>query len=127
MRMTLTLGPDTRALAARYAATFADGTRVTFEDPERTEAQARLRRRLLAELAQRARCAGVKLTAEDWEALMIGALMTARILPGLDDPRTFVVLPARQRRSKDQENQMIELILAVAAEQGLQLSTEGME
>jgi hypothetical protein len=111
------------AEARRRAAAFItheapQGYCVTISEPTRTLEQNALMWPLLACLSSQVVWYGVKMSDEDWKDLLTASLRKQRSAPGIDGG--FVVFGERTKTySKAQFSELIELIMAFGAEQGV--------
>lgn len=100
------------------------GTRVEFKAPRRSIDQNALLWALLTDIASQVVWYGQKLSAEDWKDVLTASLRKARVVPGID-PGTFVPLGMRTSdMSKAEFSDLIELIYAFGAQQGVKFHTE---
>ncbi len=100
------------------------GTRVEFKAPRRSTDQNALLWSLLTDIASQVVWYGQKLSAEDWKDVLTASLRKARVVPGID-PGTFVPLGMRTSdMSKAEFSELIELIYAFGAQQGVKFHTE---
>lgn len=93
------------------------GTTVTFQPPTRTNDQNALMWALLTEVAVQVPWHGLRLSADDWKLIFMQALNSEmRIVPNLDGTG-FVNLGTRTSKlTKAEMSDLIELILAFAAQ-----------
>lgn len=95
------------------------GTRVEFKAPRRSIDQNALLWSLLTDIASQVVWYGQKLSAEDWKDVLTASLRKARVVPGID-PGTYVPLGMRTSdMSKSEFSDLIELIHAFGAQQGV--------
>jgi len=100
------------------------GTRVEFKAPRRSVDQNALLWSLLTDIASQVVWYGQKLSAEDWKDVLYASLRKARVVPGID-PGTFVLLGMRTSdMSKSEFSDLLELIYAFGAQQGVKFHTE---
>ncbi|WP_292041531.1 recombination protein NinB [Massilia sp. UBA6681] len=120
MKRTFILAHDAaRQNAIRYIAEAPAGYCVTVAEPTRTLEQNALMWPLLQKLADQVVWYGVKLSADDWKDLLTASLRKQRSAPGLDGG--FVVFGERTRTySKAEFSELIELIYAFGAQQGVE-------
>jgi len=122
-RATLILHNDpAREKAAHWCRNLPVGTKVEFKAPRRSLDQNALMWSRLSEIAQQVEWYGVKLSAEDWKDVLSASLRKARVVPGID-PGTYVPLGMRTSdMTKEEMTNLLELIAAFAAQQGVELS-----
>lgn len=98
------------------------GTRVEFKAAKRTIPQNDKLWACLTEVAQQIVWHGQKLTPTDWKDIFTASLRKARVVPGID-PGSFVLLGLHtSEMSKSELSDLIELIHAFGAEQGVVFS-----
>ncbi len=98
----------------------ADGKRLTVkvEEERRSSLQNRLLWAALSDLSEQVNWYGEKLTPEEWKHVTSAAMKKQRAVKGIDGG--FVVLGQRtSRMSKAEFSELIELIYAFGAEQGV--------
>lgn len=119
-RHILTLANEAvRERAVRWIRALPPGTRVEFREPARSLEQNALLWALLADLAKQVNWHGQHLSADDWKDVLTASLRRARIVPGID-PGSFVVLGLRtSKMGRAEFSDLIELIHAFGAEQGV--------
>ena len=118
--LTLNTAAD-RAKAAAWIAKAPDGTRVEFKASKRSLPQNDRLWAALTEISQQVEWYGQKLSAEDWKDMFTASLRKARVVPGLD-AGSFVPLGMRTSdMSKQEFSDLLELINAFAAQQGVLL------
>lgn len=124
-RATLILAtPAVRDKAHTWIDRVPAGTRVEFKAPRRSIDQNALLWSLLTDIASQVVWYGQKLSAEDWKDVLTASLRKARVVPGID-PGTFVPLGMRTSdMSKAEFSDLIELIYAFGAQQGVKFHTE---
>lgn len=94
-------------------------TRVEFKAPRRSVDQNALLWALLTDIASQVVWYGQKLSSEDWKDVLTASLRKTRVVPGID-PGTFVPLGMRTSdMSKAEFSDLIELIYAFGAQQGV--------
>ena len=122
-RAALVLANDhIRDKAAHWCRKLPVGTKVEFKAPRRSLNQNNLLWQRLTEIAQAVEWYGVKLSAEDWKDVFSASLRKARVVPGID-PGTYVPLGMRTSdMTKEEMTNLLELIAAFAAQQGVELS-----
>lgn len=101
------------------------GTRVEIAEPARTDAQNRLLWPLLTTLSVKLKWHGLTLSPEDWKDVMTAGLKReARMVPNMDG-NGFVALGMRtSTMTKAEFSELIELIHAFAAREGIELERE---
>lgn len=126
MKRTFILAHDAaRQNAIRYIAEAPAGYCVTVGEPTRSLEQNSLMWPLLQKLADQVVWYGVKLSADDWKDLLTASLRKQRSAPGLDGG--FVVFGERTRTySKAEFSELLELIYAFGAQQGVQFEKTGV-
>lgn len=88
---------------------------------KRSDAQNRLLWARLGELSRQVNWHGQKLTPEDWKDVLTAALRKQRVVPGVDGG--FVVLGQRtSQMSKSEMSELLELIGAFGAQQGVEFA-----
>jgi len=118
--LTLNTAAD-RAKATAWIAKAPDGTRVEFKASKRSLPQNDRLWAALTEISQQVEWYGQKLSAEDWKDMFTASLRKARVVPGLD-AGSFVPLGMRTSdMSKQEFSDLLELINAFAAQQGVLL------
>jgi hypothetical protein len=111
-----------RGKAADLCMRLPEGTKVEFKAPRRSLDQNALMWSRLSEIAAQVEWYGAKLTAEDWKDVLSASLRKARVVPGID-PGTYVPLGMRTSdMTKEEMTNLLELIAAFAAQQGVELS-----
>lgn len=123
-RWSFVLGAD-RQQIHRWIDRAPIGFRVEIAEPKRTDAQNRLLWPLLTALSTRLKWHGQTLSPEDWKDLLTAGLKRElRIVPNLDG-NGFVSLGARtSTMTKAEFSELIELIQAFAAREGVSLEPE---
>lgn len=92
---------------------------VEISGPKRTPEQNNFMWSLLEQISKHVVWYGQKLSAEDWKDVLTAALRGHRVVPGIH-AGTFVVLGMRtSRMTKARMSELIELIQAFGAEQGV--------
>lgn len=124
-RATLILAtPAVRDKAHNWIDRVPPGTRVEFKAPRRSVDQNALLWALLTDIASQVVWYGQKLSAEDWKDVLTASLRKARVVPGIE-AGTFVPLGMRTSdMSKAEFSELIELIYAFGAQQGVRFHTE---
>lgn len=88
---------------------------------KRSDPQNRLMWARLGELSRQVNWHGQKLTPEDWKDVLTAALRKQRVVPGVDGG--FVVLGQRtSQMSKSEMSELLELIGAFGAQQGVEFA-----
>lgn len=112
-----------RANAAECVRTAPEGWVVEVKEPTRTLDQNALMWPLLEDISTQVDWYGHKLTDEEWKDVLTAALKKQKTVPGIDGG--FVVLGARtSKMSKADFAELIELIFAFGAEQGVKFRTD---
>lgn len=121
-RATITLNSkQRREQAARWVWSAPDGTRLTFAEAKRTDAQSRLMWDLLTDIARQVRWHGQRLTAEDWKIVFLAGLnQEMRLVPNLDGTGFINLGRSSSNLSVKEMAALIELILAFGAREGVQ-------
>lgn len=131
MSKTLVLSSDTvRQTALSWIKIAPDRSTVTFERPKRTPPQNRLMWHLLGQLERKARYHGYKLDKEEWKLVMLSGLRTElRLVPSLNNDGVVSLDRSSSRLSVQEMGDMITLIEAWAATNGVELvrTMEGYE
>lgn len=124
-RATLILAsPSVRDKAHNWIDRVPAGTRLEFKAPRRSVDQNALLWALLTDIASQVVWYGQKLSAEDWKDVLTASLRKARVVPGID-AGTFVPLGMRTSdMSKAEFSELIELIYAFGAHQGVKFHNE---
>ena len=122
-RATLTLSSKARRdQAIRWIMAAKDGTRLTFAEPKRTDAQSRLMWDLLTDVARQVPWHGVRLSADDWKIVFMSSLnQEMRLVPNLDGTGFINLGRSSSKLSVAEMGQLIDLILAFCAEHGVQV------
>ncbi|EIM25704.1 recombination protein NinB [Microvirga lotononidis] len=122
-RATLILANDqVRQRAIKWIGQAKPGTKVEFKAPRRSLDQNALMWMRLGEIAKGVEWYGQYLSAEDWKDILSASLRKARVVPGID-PGTYVPLGMRTSdMTKEEMTNLLELIAAFAAQQGVELS-----
>lgn len=125
-RYTLTITDKaSRDKAALWLSRAPVGMRVTFQEARRSVDQNDLMWSLLGEVSIQARHHGQKLSPEDWKVLFMAGLSTElRIVPNLDGSGFIPLGRSSSKLSKDEMSQLIELIMAWGAQNGVTFSTK---
>lgn len=109
-----------REQAARWCLNAPNGTRVTFAEAKRTDAQNRIMWDLLTDVARQVPWHGVRLSADDWKILFMSALnQEMRLVPNLDGNGFVNLGRSSSRLSVKEMGDLIELILKFCAERGV--------
>lgn len=112
---------EARQKAARWCVLMPPGTRVTFQETKRTPPQNAMMWSLLTEVSVKARWHGLKLSPDDWKLIFLDALAgESRTVPSLDGER-FVSLRRSSELSIKECGEVIGLIDAWAATNGIML------
>ncbi|KAA0970844.1 recombination protein NinB [Aureimonas fodinaquatilis] len=116
--------PVDRERIAELAWKIADGSRVDFSGPRRSNDQNAKLWVMLTKVSEQVEWYGKKLSTEDWKDMFTASLRKARVVPGIDNG-SFVPLGMRTSDMDSAEfSDLIELINAFAAERGVNLSAE---
>lgn len=124
-RWTFIIGKNNRALLRQWIDRAPDGYRLEISEPRRTDAQNRLLWPLLTTLSVKLKWHGLTLSPEDWKDVMTAGLKReARMVPNMDG-NGFVALGMRtSTMTKAEFSELIELIHAFAAREGIELERE---
>lgn len=124
-RWAFTISKANRELIRRWLDRAPDGFRIEIAEPKRTEAQNRLLWPLLTALSVQVKWHGLTLSPEDWKDVMTAGLKReARMVPNMDG-NGFVALGMRtSSMTKAEFGELIELIYAFAAREGVTLSRQ---
>ena len=128
-RATVTLNSkQRREQAVRWVWNAPDGTRLTFAEAKRTDAQSRLMWDLLTDLARQLPWHGVRLTAEDYKILLMAGLnQEMRLVPNIDGTGFVNLGRSSSKLSVKEMSDLIDLIMAFGAEHGVTFYDEGRE
>ncbi len=108
-----------REKAAAWAIKAPDGTRVEFKATKRSIPQNARLWAMLTDVAQQLPWHGQKLKAEDWKYVFLDALKeAARTVPNIDGTG-FVNLRRSSDLSKEEMSELIDLIAAFGAQNGV--------
>lgn len=111
-----------RQTAVKWITQADRGTRLEMKAPRRSLGQNDLLWLRLTEIARKVEWYGARLSAEDWKDVFTASLRKARVVPGID-PGTYVPLGMRTSdMTKEEMTNLLELIGAFAAQQGVELS-----
>ena len=106
-----------RAMQALMAAPMGYG--VSISEPTRTLEQNSLLWPLLTDLSKQVNWYGNKLSQDEWKDVMTAAIKKQKVVPGVDG--SFVVCGQRtSKMGKKEFSDLIEVIYAFGAEQGVQ-------
>ena len=124
-RRAFILHKGTRALIRQWIDTAPDGHRVEIAEPVRSDSQNRIMWVYLTALSEQVKWHGQTLSPEDWKDLLTAGLKRElRIVPNLDG-NGFVSLGARtSTMTKAEFSDLLELIQAFAAREGVLLEQE---
>ena len=124
-RWAFVIGKNNRELIRRWLDRAPDGYRVEIAEPKRTDAQNRLLWPLLSALSIQVKWHGLTLSPDDWKDVMTAGLKReARMVPNMDG-NGFVALGMRtSTMTKAEFSELVELIHAFAAREGVDLSRE---
>jgi hypothetical protein len=116
-----------RAKAKRWIDGVPVNTRITFQEPKRSLEQNAKLWAMLTEVSGHVVWYGQKLSADDWKDVFTASLRKARVVPGLD-AGTYVPLGMRTSdMSKQELGELLELVAAFGAQQGVEFSQQGSE
>jgi hypothetical protein len=108
-----------RLRAVQYVNAAPDGTRVEFKASKRTLPQNDRMWAMLTDIAQQRKHCGRKYTPDQWKVIFLNALgREADFIPSLDE-KTFVPIYSSSDLSKQEMSDMIELMLAWGAQNGV--------
>jgi hypothetical protein len=110
---------DVRKRAHHWINIAPAGTRVEFKQPQRTLDQNSLLWALLMDLSRQVDWYGQKLSPDDWKTVTTASLRKCRVVPGIDHGTVVPLGLSTSRMSKDEFSNLIELIRAFGAEQGV--------
>lgn len=124
-RWAFVIGKNNRELIRRWLDRAPDGYRVEIAEPKRTAAQNRLLWPLLSALSIQVKWHGLTLSPDDWKDVMTAGLKReARMVPNMDG-NGFVALGMRtSTMTKAEFSELVELIHAFAAREGVSLERE---
>lgn len=124
-RWAFVIGKNNRELIRRWLDRAPDGYRVEIAEPKRTAAQNRLLWPLLSALSIHVKWHGLTLSPDDWKDVMTAGLKReARMVPNMDG-NGFVALGMRtSTMTKAEFSELVELIHAFAAREGVSLERE---
>lgn len=88
----------------------------------RTSEQNRLLWAVLSALSEQVDWCGQKLSQEDWKNILTASLKKQRILPGIDGG-FVVVSTSTSQMTKEEFSDLVDLSLAFAAQQGVEVPT----
>lgn len=113
-----------RAMASLMSAPL--GYCLSIQEPTRTLEQNSLLWPLLTDLSRQVNWYGNKLTQEEWKDVMTAAIKKQKVVPGVDG--SFVVCGQRtSKMGKKEFSDLIEVIYAFGAEQGVQWTEKKLE
>ena len=114
-------GEIAKKAACREILAAPEGYVVTLAEPTRTLDQNSLLWPLLTEVSKQVDWYGNKLTADEWKDVFSAAMKKQKVVPGLDGG--FVVCgQSTSRMGKREFSDLVELIYAFGAEQGVVFS-----
>jgi hypothetical protein len=112
--------PSERQRAARWCATAAKGTRVTFQEAKRTTDQNARMWAMLTEVARQVEWHGIKLSADDWKLIVLDALKREkRMAPNLDGTGFVNLGRSSSDLSKTEFSDLFLIIEAFGAREGV--------
>lgn len=115
-----------RVGAANYAMHAPDGWVVTFSEPTRSLDQNALLWPLLDDVSKQVEWYGNRLTSDEWKDVLTAALRKEKVVPGINGG--FVVLGQRtSKMGKREFSELIELVYAFGAQQGVRFRTDRPE
>lgn len=122
-RAVVTINSETdRARIMQLVTRVPMGTRIELKKAKRTIPQNSLLWQRLTDISRQVVWHGEKLTPSDWKDVFTAALRNSHVVPGID-PGTFVSLGLHTSdMSKEEMGELLDLIDAFAAEQGVELS-----
>jgi NinB protein len=126
-RALLVLANDAiRARALRWIAGAPVGTRVTFQEPKRTLPQNDMLWKLLTDIAAQKQHCGRKYPPDAWKAIFMHALgREMKFVPALDGQGFIPLGLSSSNLSKAEMSELLEMILAYGAENGVTWSEPG--
>lgn len=114
------VNPAVRERAIQAVRDAYDGMIVTINEPTRNLEQNSLLWKLLSEISEQIVWHGNRLTPDQWKDVLSASLYSQKVVPGIDGG--FVVCGQRtSKMTKSEFSEMLELIHAFAAEQGVRL------
>ena len=124
-RWSFIVSKNNREMLRRWLDRAPDGFRLEISEPKRTDAQNRLLWPLLTALSTQLKWHGLTLSPEDWKDVMTAGLKReARMVPNMDG-NGFVALGMRtSTMTKAEFSELIELIRAFDAREGIELERE---
>lgn len=116
---------EARRRAAHDVLSASDGWIVTVSEPTRTLDQNALMWPLLEDIAQQVEWYGQRLTGDEWKDVLTAALRKEKVVPGINGG--FVVVGQRtSKMGKREFSELVELIYAFGAQQGVRFRTDGV-
>jgi hypothetical protein len=107
----------------RWARNAPLGTRVEFKEPKRTLSQNDLMWACLTDIARQLQWHGIHMSPDDWKLVFLDALKReVRMVPNLDSNGFVNLGRSSSDLSKDEMSDLIELIFAFSAKQGVILT-----
>lgn len=114
--MIILNGNYTREKAAKWVAGVPNGTRLTFQEPKRSNDQNAKMWCLLSEIAAQLPWHGQKLTPDDYKLIFLDALKReVRLVPSIEGDGFVSLGRSSSDLSKEEMANLIELILAFGA------------
>lgn len=121
-RFTLST-PERRATAKALIDKAPDGYRVDFSEPKRTTEQSDAMWAALADVAMQARWHGVKMSSDDWKKLFMSGLNAdMRLIPNFNGDGFIPLGFQSSKLSKEDMSQLIDLIYAFGAREGVKFN-----
>ena len=125
-RRVILAGPVQRKTAHAYIDAAPDGDVMTLADPKRSLIQNDRMWAMLTEVSKQVVWYGKKLTPEAWKCVFSASLKKQDVVPGLHGD--FVVIgQSTSRMSKREMSEMIDLMDAFGAEQGVRFEETAHE
>ena len=116
----LLTGKANREKAAHWCMTAPAGTFVEFKQSKRTTDQNARMWAMLTEVAQQVEWHGLKLTADDWKLIFMGALnQEMRLVPNINGNGFVNLGRSSSKLTKAEMSDLIELIFQFGAEHGV--------
>lgn len=123
-RATVIIGSKAeRDRIIRWAQNVPLGTRVEFKEPKRSLPQNDLMWACLTDIARQVKWHGIHMSPDDWKLVFLDALKReVRMVPNLDSNGFVNLGRSSSDLSKEEMSDLIELIFAFAAKQGVILT-----
>lgn len=117
-----------RDRASKWAQTAPSGTRIEFKEVKRSLPQNDHMWALLTDIARNVQWHGINLAPDDWKLLFLDALKReVRMVPNLDGNGFVSLGRSSSDLSKGEMSDLIELIMAFAAQRGVVLTNPERE